>query len=482
MEIEQIANTLKELTKEIEKLKNQPEKVEETTVEQEQKIKNIAKAYPIKGHILTKSQEIVRNDYIAALLSVFAEDGDEKLRTQRKILIYRIIASFDKELNASEYTAKSMKIDAKFWDRFMEEMSFEEKNCFLVDVILLGMYDVSSKREKYKVVSGVLQISGLRQEFIKNVAEIAYAVMKQDFQAFVQLINKNLDYNVFLGYFPKDRFRKIVDNFGKLKSESGKIVAANMIISESEIMNLDEYKAESIVFASCKFQSIRGIRSYHKKVVFENCVFEGNTIKRTNEYLEVYEKNYTLIIGENLNFYKTKFNNCKVTKNLLNISKSKLEECEILNCMGADLPCSNLLELVETDVEKCRFKNCDIKLVKQNNNDDERMIFGNLISIQSGNVKFSNFNDCKLEGATYSRGFRGMEYRISIIKAMKSKVNNNHFEKCRCCTYSENYVVKLQSYMIELHNSSEEINSFINCEVHNYEFRTEKELRNVRKF
>ena len=205
MEIEQIANTLKELTKEIEKLKDQPEKVEETTVEQEQKIKSIAKAYPIKGHILTKSQEIVRNDYIAALLSVFAEDGDEKLRTQRKILIYRIIASFDKELDASEYTAKSMKIDAKFWDRFMEEMSFEEKNCFLVDAILLGMYDVSSKREKYKIVSEVLQISGLIQEDIKNAAEIAYAIMRQDFHTFLNLVNKNLGFSAFLGYFPKSQ-------------------------------------------------------------------------------------------------------------------------------------------------------------------------------------------------------------------------------------------------------------------------------------
>lgn len=203
MEIEQIANTLKELTKEIEKLKDQPEKVEKTTVEQEQKIKSIAKAYPIKGHILTKSQEIVRNDYIAALLSVFAEDGDEKLRTQRKILIYRIIASFDKELDASEYTAKSMKIDAKFWDRFMEEMSFEEKNCFLVDAILLGMYDVSSKREKYKIVSEVLQISGLIQEDIKNAAEIAYAIMRQDFHTFLNLVNKNLGFSAFLWYFPK---------------------------------------------------------------------------------------------------------------------------------------------------------------------------------------------------------------------------------------------------------------------------------------
>lgn len=490
MEIEQIANTLKELTKEIEKLKDQPEKVEETTVEQEQEIKNIAKAYPIKGHILTKSQEIVRNDYIAALLSVFAEDGDEKLRTQRKILIYRIIASFDKELDASEYTAKSMKIDAKFWDRFMEEMSFEEKNCFLVDTILLGMYDASSKREKYKIVSEVLQISGLRQEYIKNAAEIVYAIMKQDFQRFIQLINVNLNFNYFLGYFGEDQFAEIITDIEQLKCKTGKLLVANMKISDSELIDLDRSKASSIVFGYCEFDHIRGIKSYNKPVIFENCVFNKNILmsheatryvpgfnmnRRKRKYTD-YEENHIFIEGDNYTFYKTKFCDCESSQNLLNISKSKIVECEFSNCMGRRLPCSDLFQLEETIIEKSKFENCCMET------DDESgdYVYGGIISITKGEINNCYFHNCEAYGD--STHAESIDYKMRIVQALRSKVINNEFKGCSCISY-DSYVRKVQSYIIEIHGNAtiEKNNKFENCESYHYQYGDRKDSHNIGK-
>ena len=81
-------------------------------------------------------------------MSLFDIKEDEDLRLQRMLLIYRIIASFEKQIDVSRYVTKSMKIGIKFWDDFLTILDSKVKFCFIVDVLLLGMLDVNLQKSR----------------------------------------------------------------------------------------------------------------------------------------------------------------------------------------------------------------------------------------------------------------------------------------------------------------------------------------------
>lgn len=470
MNIDEILITLKQVSDEVYKMKTERDQTS-IDMEQEKKLLRIAKKYPITTHILKECNEHIRLDYIAILISFFNVNDDEKLRLQRMLLIYRIIASFDNEIDIVEYVTRSMKLDYKCWDSFFTTLDSRTAFCFAVDILLLGMYDVkSNKRRKFEEISDILQLLKIGRNEINKGASITKSIIEQNFEQLLQLIEPSdiMDYSYFLGYFENIPFTSIVNSIEYAKEIEGSILVVNAIISNCEdFIDLCEYEASDIYFKRCKFEFIRGIKSLNKRVVFEECLFDGNIFnivehRNMHEYLYTEcEENYVFIEGNNFSFNKSRFINCKVSKHLLNISGSQLTECEFINCLGKELPCSYLFRLNESKVKNSKFIDCGI----ETNRKDRKNTFGGLVLTKSSNIQECVFDNCKSYGNSSYGSYAN--YNMQIVCLINSKISDCIFEGC-CCSSCDSSNKTVTNYIIGLKESKEENNEFIECESYHY--------------
>lgn len=449
MNIDEIVNELNRLSSEIEKLKPKEDKLD-NHIEEEEKIMKIAKHYPINSHILSKSTDYLREKYIIGLMSIFRnKEQNDEVRLQRLLLIYRIVASFNNEINISQYVTKCMKVEKNFWDNIIETLDESEKFCFIVDLILIGMLDTKSKNKKeFNFWADILQLSGFDKDIIQKAALIANSILKQDFDAFVNLIEKYdfIDYNHFLGYFETCSYDAVLYDLNNAKNIKGNILVANMKIENQDLlMCFDEYVAESIHLKNCLFKKIKGISSTTKRIKIENCTFEGNN-KQSKE-----DKDYIFIQGNNYKFLNTRFLGINVSKSVLNISGSVLENCEFIDCEGKGMISSYMFELRNTDIKHCKMEGCVVE-----SNPERFVTTGGIIRI-----KFGKIYNCKFKQCT---SYYNDEYgHIEIVYALNSKIIGNNFIDCYC---KEGYYGEFwmgDSYIVGFKKSEESQNIFENC-------------------
>lgn len=479
MDIDEIVKELKKLADEAEKLKESEERKnksnsKEANSEQEKDMMKIAMKYPIKSHILVKSNENVRENYISLLIYLFGDSKqEEKLRLQRMLLIYRIIASFDKNIDVLKYTERSLKIGKGFRENIIDLFEVETKFCFITDVLLLGMLDISKKMNKYESISDLLQFSKIEHRLINKLALIAKTILMQDFEAFLKMIDKSkdIDYNCFAGYFEGNEYDYIESDLNKINDIQGNILLINETISFcEEIINIDGYKAKIIHFKNCVFEQIRGVKSFNKQITFEECIFDGNLIASSEVHgfflsssYTKYEENTIFIEGKNCKFLNCKFLNCKVSKNLLNLSSSEILYCEFNECMGVELPCSYLIELINSDLIGCKFYDVRTETDKK----DRRDTYGGLINTTYGKVKKCNYENCTAYG-TSSYG-RFSSYSMQIVCAKNSEVSMNKFVNCSCTNYDSSDKT-VNSYIVGYKNSKYVDNIFENCSSYHYSY------------
>lgn len=489
MDIDKIVKELKKLVDEAEKLKESEERKnksnsKEADSEQEKDMMKIAKQYPIKSHILVKSNENVRENYISLLIYLFSDSKqEEKLRLQRMLLIYRIIASFDKNIDVLKHTERSLKIGKGFRENIIDLFEVETKFCFITDVLLLGMLDISKKMNKYESISDLLQFSKIEHRLINKAALIAKTILMQDFEAFLKIIEKSIsiNYNCFADYFGSNEYDYIGSDFIELKGINGNILLVNTIIQgDEEIIVFDEYKANTIHIKNCVFERIKGISSFNKIITFEECTFDGNFMLSSTG-LNIFGKSYTnyeentiFIEGKNCKFLKCKFLNCKVTKNLLNLSNSEILYCEFNECMGVELPCSYLIELINSDLIGCKFYDVRTETDKK----DRRDTYGGLINTTYGKVKKCNYENCTAYG-TSSYG-RFSSYSMQIVCAQNSEVSMNKFVNCLCTNYDSSDKT-VNSYILGYKNSKYVDNIFENCSSYHYHYSDRGSSYNIGK-
>lgn len=481
MDIDEIVKELKKLADEAEKLKESEERKnksnsKEANSEQEKDMMKIAMQYPIKSHILVKSNENVRENYISLLIYLFGDSKqEEKLRLQRMLLIYRIISSFDKNIDVLKYTEKSLKIGKGFQENIIDLFEPKTKFCFIVDVLLLSMLDLSKQKNKYESIADLLQFSKIDHSQINKAALIAKIILKQDFEAFLNMIekSKSINYNYFKEYFKSNEYDYIESDFNKIKDIQGNVLLVNATISNcKKIIDFDEYKAKTIHIKNCVFERVKGIKSFNKQVTFEECVFDGNLItSSTTTSFGLWgqsshtqnEENVIFIAGKGCKFINCKFLDCKVNKHLLNLSKSEIKNCEFTGCSGVDLPCSYLIEIINSDLIGCIFNNCGIKTDRK----DRKDTYGGLINITSGKITECKFNNCTAYGESGYGSFS--KYSMQIICARTSAVLMNKFVNCTCTTYASSDRT-VNSYIIGLNNSKQDNNTFKNCESYHYRY------------
>ena len=282
MDIDEIVRTLRQLITEVEKLKNNNSSKDDILIEG--KIAKVVKEYPIKGHILCNLGEKERIDYISMLL--FLSDTDfEELRLKRRMMIYRIIASFDEKIDISEYITKSLKINKKMIEEFIDLLGCSVKCCFIVDLMILILMDkVNSSKDELNMIADVIELMGLKKNIVSQVTSISKSIIIQDFSLFCRqcIDGSEIEYDRFLGYFEGVDYTGIATNYFEAVDLPGRILVLNTKLNNiNDYINIDEFEADNVEFKLCNFINIRGIRSNSKKLIFDSCYFQGNVLSNS---------------------------------------------------------------------------------------------------------------------------------------------------------------------------------------------------------
>lgn len=456
MNIDEIVKLLNSISEEVLRLKDE-KKIEESSKEIHEVLYRIAMRYPLRTHLLKQYDERIQKMYILSLMHFFDNSVSENLFWERRLLIYRIIAAVHTEFDIDEYVTQSMKIDLKFWDEFIEETDEATKISYIVDfLILLNLDTQNSKKDEYEKIGDVIQFFHISKEKLIHLVNISKTILQQDFGCFIELIDsdKDINYDSFLGYFEKNKYSSVITNIKDLWNATGEVLIANAYIgNEKEFLDFSSINATSVYFSKCTFSHIRGIVSESSMpITFEGCMFEGNLFNSIfdGNYSE-FEKDYIFIRGQNLRFINTTLCDCKVSKNLIKVKDSVLNNCTVIGCEGVDMPCRYLLDLTSTNLEKCKFADC-----KMGTNRDYRSdTFGGIVLVNGGSVKDCTFEKCESYGNSGCGPFA-----MQVICACNAKISNCSFEQCYS---SYSYTKRERSCIIGLKNAKEENNEFNHC-------------------
>lgn len=483
MDLSQVVNNLNTILEELVELSKESN-ILEPKENFEEEIIRIAKLNPIKNHILCEKDEIIQNIYITSLMSIFSQETNETIRKQQLLMIGRIISSFKPDFNFKEYIAKSLKVDKKFWDKFIELMGDGVAVNFAVDVLIISQLTKERTSEKlFFSIADILQFLKLDVSMIKKSVIIAKSILMQDFNTMLEVIKPDdgVEYNFFLGYFLDAHYTHVVSNIFASKNVTGKLLVVNAKINNiEEIIDMDEFAAEEIKFLRCEFLHIRGIRSLSKNIEFDECVFhsnlfnvteETNFMDRINDMImdiamdrchKEYEEDYPFFCGCNVRFIKSKFINCKVSKNLLYVENGYIEDCTFVECEGKDLPRTYLIHIKTGDVRGTTFKKCNVQTKTSLD-----YTFGGIVCIENGTMKKCTFEECESYGnssyGTYAK------YHMQILRTINSKVINCKFDRC-CCSSCNSSNKTVTSYILGMTDSKEEANEFLECSSYHYRY------------
>lgn len=417
----------------------------------------LAKQYPIRGHCLVDKSDFEKKLYIGCLLA-FCNSGLNKSMEENKIYhICRIIASYEQNIDLTEYIAQSLKINMKTMQSMIETFDSETILCFSVDMLILYMLEPNNiRRNSYETISDIFQFLQMSKNDVRKAAQIAKCIIEQDFEGLIGEISEkdSINYNCFLGYFPDNKYTTIVSSFVDIQHLEGNVLVANAQISNChEYFDLSETVATSITFRNCVFVNIKGFRENEQLVIFDGCKFENNNFDT---------EDYVLIQGQNILMINTVFTDIHTSKNILNISDGKIRECKFVNCQGVDLPCTYLFELNNVEVSKCIFDNCTMVTIHH----FRQYTTGGVFTIANGFVRECIFDKCIARGEATSHE-QYATFEMQIVKAINTTVGENKFNNC-CCYSDISRVVNVKSYILGLKNSNENGNEFNECSSHHY--------------
>lgn len=473
MDISQIISTLQTLSDEVAKLEQKP--IQATPYDEVKELVKIANTYPFSNHILTEKSESIRMNYIATLLALIEDTADETVRTQQLLYIYRIIASYDPNINIRDYIIKSLKTDNDFWDDLIELFDYETSFIFAVDMLALGMLDTSdSNKNLYESLSSILQAFKFDKKTIKKIALVSKSIIEQNFSALIEKTSKddNINHGSLLGYYSSIDYQNITSDFFGAAKLNGKLLIANAKIkNHTTIIELDKFAADEICFYNCEFDFIRGIKSNSKKVKFEKCSFDKNDFDKNRAKKE--EQSYPFIQGGKMQFENCTFTNCNSNYAILDLKDSKIIDCEFENCNGSGLIRQYFFLLTSCDVALCTFKNCNA----DTDSPSRSNTIGGFIFIKNGKMNKCTFNRCYANG--HSGYGKYSHYHMQIVRAINTNINNCEFISCGCYGV-DGWQKCAENYILALTNSPEKNNKFDkDCSAYHYNYDERRSSYNI---
>ncbi|WP_352407912.1 hypothetical protein [Acetoanaerobium noterae] len=302
LEVKDITSKLKNLYAELEDLKSKDVNVNKIDFE---KMKSLAKTYPIKDHPLRHMDEYSQKLYLTMLACIAQFDTnniEDKLR-----FIQRIICGSNIKIKIEDISKAALQINGKLMDEFNIALSSSGLSInFAVDIMLVA--NLSGKCEDHVLdyISSLFEVIKLSKKDIQFVIKMSKAILMQDAEIYEDILTdpsiavKLVSFKMYTADISKDRYdyyiienslnkivvkskEKVVFNCNLQELLNGKsdVALENLIINLNSATQLNFEENHKVTFKNCEFIGDGGDKYLTlefitcKMVRIESCIFQN---------------------------------------------------------------------------------------------------------------------------------------------------------------------------------------------------------------
>ncbi|MDU2064658.1 MAG: hypothetical protein E6713_07415 [Sporomusaceae bacterium] len=444
-----------------------------------EKLKVIGKRNPIEGHALKRADPLTKKSYITLLIALvyLAAKNQEK----GWLLIQRIACGAKEEHDFSALSADALILTEKQLDNFTESIVSENlRTAFVLDCMLVYLSCEHENSNMIEFISALMELVKCTEAEAKECTRIAKSIATQNEIAFFEQCFKNMSVNLIesICYIMPTKATVVRSIEEAMMITSGHVIIFNAVIKNLKTpINLDKFSAETIEFLYCKFENIVGIQSKTRKVIFKNAIFSNNSVNLIDDNDDNYEQEFnesfitsgdikkSFIDIRNCEFLKCEFENCTtISKQFIFIQNGSMNNCFFRGGTIVDSsPENHLIELINGNIEKCKFEQCSIKTDHKNS---RMTTTSSLVKLTQGSIRNTKFIDCRIDGES---GYgRYGTFNLYILFLKNSNAKNCEFSNCSCDSSQSDNSITRKNYMIALQNSKQTDNSFVKCFMEQY--------------
>lgn len=149
---------------------------------------------PIKGHMLARSSEGIKKQYITLLISLlYLSDANQE---KGWLLIQRIVCGIGMIEKLDNLATDGLKLTGQLVDKFTTDIiSTKLTNSLVVDSMLVYLCCEQKNKRMLKYMSGIFELVNCGKTEILEILEITKIIATQDKRAYKKLQTKKLQTN-----------------------------------------------------------------------------------------------------------------------------------------------------------------------------------------------------------------------------------------------------------------------------------------------
>jgi len=390
--------------------------------------------------------QIFQDEYFALMIYVISLGGKKE---EGWTILYRIAAGCDYQKDLQYLTTDAMTFTEERLSEIIRLIySADMARTFALDSLMI-CFHMGADDAQLQFLAGVYELLKIDKDFLTEAMQFVKVL---DATYWDNLAEKSKVWNFLTA---KDVATYIIDAYPATSIEEAaqlnykRVGISGITYTSKDVLNLDDWQADEILFINCKFENCGGIYSQNKSTKFIGCKFEGN-LRHNGGSNYKYRAFLQFTNAEFLNCF---FMNFEDVIPMLNLSKGLIHLCAFKKCRQ-HLYSSMLLSIRDSNVSETKFESCDSSLdtyYSCNKSGDSCMIYS-LNSMWSKSSFFScqNFshNDGMCSGI--------LSFIIFLDKnsccQLCSFENNNAYGKTHDVSYSD---IQRQGYTIGLRESKQ---------------------------
>ena len=414
-----------------------------------------------------------RDDYLALMIYLISLGGKKE---EGWTVLYRIAAGCDYQGELQNLTTDAMTFtEERLSDLIREIYSAELANIFAIDSLMIS-HHMGADDAQLKFLAGVYELLKLDKGFLTEAMEFVKVL---DATYWDNPAGKSKPWTIltakdiatYIGGTPAESFSEAAN------IKKNRVIILNATHTGSNVLLLDDWKPNEILFLNCRFENCGGIYSANKVVKFLSCSFDQSNFKRYKFYVSVinhsehssdygltsksYEKYEELYHFENATFADCSFKYFKDMKSFLYLGNGLIFACTFENINQYPAYC-RLFTINHAEVSNCQFVNCYNHLGSERNlqNVNKNRFISSCMIYSSNSFWHSNkFMNCSNRNSEQCDHFPELESYVLLLE--KSRCNDCFFDnvttiitKCFHNYYEHKWNDCAETSIIGLHDSS----------------------------
>ena len=418
-------------------------------------IKLRGEQYAFYEHPLKK--QIFQDEYFALMIYIISLGGKKE---EGWTLLYRIAAGCDYQKDLQHLTTDAMTLTEERLSEIIRMIhSAEMSRTFALDSLMICCH-MGADDAQLKFLSNLYDLMKLDKNFLTEAIHFVKAFNATFLENLAEKIGawKSLTAKEILPYIAYPAAS--LEEAAKLKYE--RVAVSNITYTGKDVLNLDKWKADAILFVDCRFENCGGVASNDKVVKFAGCTFDGNIKRWTkiNSWDRDYrwiDKQYSAYRGF-LHFNDAEFIACSFQKfsdgiPMMYLNGGSIHLCTFEGCVQS-CGSSMLIYVNNTHVTANKFTACKNQLISDAANQSCQTCM-----IYSANSKWrqNTFSDCQ---SHFCEVTRESSFNCLILLDKNSDCTDCSFERSyvMATTYSTDYG-RIPAYVIGLRDSKQSNNT-----------------------